>query len=109
MDHLATPFSHKADLDLIEEEEELANFLKPSPVLSNTSAGIPVPSSNSSELDHASGTSDDISGDRDAKLFTAFDKYNNAHFETRSISSLATLRSLFSQITSATRESCASI
>ena len=107
MDHLATPFSREADPGLI-EEEELANLSKSSPVRSNSRAGIPGPSSDPPELDHASGT-DDIPGNEDTESFPTFDKYNDARFETSSISSSRTVWSSFSRMTSATRESFHSV
>src|SRR5260370_34720969 len=106
MDHLGTPFSREADPDLI-EEEELSDLSKPSPVLSNSRAGIPGSSLDSSELDRASGALDDIPGDEDTESFTT--EYYDARSETRTISSLRTLMSPLYRMASASKESLVSV
>ncbi len=104
MDHL-TPSSREADSGLI--MEELANISQPSSPQSFPRAGISVPSSNSSELDRASGTLDldNIPRDEDGESITIVDEDYDAHSETSSIFSLRTFKSLFDQVDSSTRES----
>ncbi len=68
-----------------------------------------VPLLDSSELDRALGTLDDILGDDDTELFMIFNEYDNAHSETRSIFSLKALKSLFYQMASASIKSFHSI
>ena len=109
MDHLSTPFSREAEPGLI-EEEELANLSKPSLALqSNSRAGIPGPSSDSSELDRASGSSNDIPGDEDTESITTLDEYYDARSEIGSIFSSRTLKTSFYRMASASTQSLNSV
>src|SRR5258708_8957296 len=83
MDHFATPSPREADPRPI-VKGELANISQP---YSTPRPGIPMPLSNSSELDRVSGTLDNISRDEDAEPITTVGEYCGALSKTGSVSS----------------------
>ena len=86
MDHLATHSSQEADPSPI--EEEFANISKPSSLESSQRTRV-----SNSAVDKALETSDDkVPGDEDVESITTVDEYYDARSETRSISSLRTLK-----------------
>jgi len=101
MDYLVTHSSHEVDPGFIEE----ANISHPSLLQSSQRAET----SNSSALDQAAGTSDDIQGDKDVESIMTIDKYYDACSKIRSISSLRPLKSSFFRMASASRASLVSI
>ena len=97
-----THSSHEANPGFI--EEQLANIPQPSSPQSTQMAIL-----GSSVVDQASRTSDAIPGDEDVESIMTIDEYYDAHSKTSSISSLRTLKSLFCQMASASRESLDSV
>src|SRR5260221_246090 len=85
MTHLATPSSREANPG--PAVEGAGNISQPSSLQSTPRAGIPMPLSNSSELDRVSGTLDNISRDEDAEPIMTVGEYCGALSKTGSVSS----------------------